>query len=181
MGGFEVRPVTAADVGALAVGRCACGCEEEGPVEGLTVDGRRLPVGAPSNAGEGVFDFAANTDGPWPLPWPEFVRELDRLAAADKERRGRGDVPPSQVSARDLFVMGAWSAMRWTLGTSAKPPFWQGPPVLVSNTVIGRVLGGAGHLAAHGLGDLPWYAEGVRAWLRWITGEIPQIVYPPTQ
>jgi hypothetical protein len=181
VGGFEIRPVTAADVQALAEGRCTCGSEDEGPVEGFTPDGRRLPVGAPSNAGEGVFDFAANTDGPWPLPWSAFVRELDRLAAADKERQKRGDVPPSQVPVRDIFVMGAWSAMRWTLGASAKPPFWQGPPVLVSNAVIERVLGSAGHLATHGLGDLRWYAEGVRAWLRWITGGIPAIAYPPTQ
>lgn len=181
MGGFEIRPVTAADVQALAGGRCTCGSEDEGPVEGLTPDGRRLPVGAPSNAGEWVFDFAANTDGPWPLPWSAFVRELDKLAAADKQRHKRGDVPPSQVPVQDIFVMGAWSAMRWTLGASAKPPFWQGPPVLVSNAVIERVLGSAGHLATHGLGDLRWYAEGVRAWLRWITGGIPAIVYPPRQ
>lgn len=178
MGGIEMRPVTAGDLEALAVGRCTCGCEDDGPGEVLAPGGRPLPVGAPPHVAEMSYDFAANTDGRWKPPWPAFVREMDTLAAANRERFRPGrERPLSQLSPREKFVVGAWSAMTWTLGQTAKPPLWQGPPVLVSNASIGQALQIAEHMTARA--DLHWYAEGVRAWLRWITAEIPQVVYPP--
>jgi hypothetical protein len=179
VGGIEIRPVTAAEVQELASGRCTCGCEVDGPPHGLTPDGRRLPVGAPSDAGEGVFDFAANIDGPWAPSWPAFMREMDRLATAERAVRQAGDPGDADMPARHVFTMGLVTAMRWTLAVTTKPPFWSGPPVLVSNAIVESVRSGAAHLAAGSRGEVRWYAEGVRDWLRWITGGIPQIVYPP--
>jgi hypothetical protein len=182
VGGIEIRPVTGAQVEALAAGRCACGCEGDGPVrEARTLDGRLLPAGAPAHVAEMPQDFAANTDGPWPLPWSAFEREIGKLAAADRQRLGLGEVPLSRLSPLHGFVLGVRSAMEWTLGLAAKPPFWPGPPVLVSDAAIGRALYNAGNVAARGRADLFWYAEGAQAWLRWIAGLVPEIVYPPRQ
>lgn len=180
MGGIEIRPVTAEEVEALAGGQC--GCEDDGPPEAArTLDGRLLPAGAPAQAAEMPQDFAANTDGPWALPWSAFDREMRRLAAVDRERLRVGELPLSRLSALHGFALGVRSAMDWTLGMAAKPPFWPGPPVLVSNAAIARALRNAGNVAARGRADLYWYAEGAQAWLRWITGQASEIVYPQTQ
>ena len=179
MGGFEIRSVMASEVQALASGRGDFGCEDDGPAEALTLDGRVLPVGSPPFVAEMAQDFAANTDGPWAPRWSAFQREMDKLSAVRWERIRAGERPPAQLSAREMFSMGAWAAMEWTLGVKAKPPFWQGPPALVSNVMIGRTLTSAGNVAAHGRAEMRPYAEGVRAWLRWITGQAPEVVYPP--
>lgn len=182
MGGMEIRPVTATEVEELAAGRCSCGCEDDEPVGAVrTRDGRVLPAGAPAHVAEMPQDFAANTDGPWPLPWSAFERELSRLAAVNRERLGFGEVPLSRLPAVHGFVLGAWAAMEWTLGIKAKPPCWPGPPVLVSDAAIGRAVYHAVNVAEHGRADLHWFARGSQAWLEWIAGVTPEIVYPPTQ
>lgn len=182
MGGIEIRPVTGTEVEELAAGRCTCGCEDgRTPEAARTMDGRLLPAGAPAHVAEMPQDFAANTDGPWPLPWSAFEREIGKLAAADRERLRVGEVPLSRLSPLHGFVLGVRSAMEWTLGLAAKPPFWPGPPVLVSDAAIGRALHNAGNVAARGRADLHWYAQGAQAWLLWIAGLESEIVYPPRQ
>jgi hypothetical protein len=175
VGGIEIRPMTAGDLEALEAGRCTCGCQDD--PQGLAPVLREYPLGSPPDVAELEWDYAANMDGRWAPTWDAFEEQIGRLLKADLELMAAGERPPEQLSARELFAIGAWQAMEWTLGQRPKPPMWQGPPMPVCYDIIGLVAEGAERAAQGSV--LPAYAAGVLAWLRWITGQAPEIVYPP--
>jgi hypothetical protein len=174
MGGFEIRPVSAAEFAELMSGRCTCGCSD-----GADAVLAGYPVGAPLDVVGMEFDFAANVDGRWAPSWAAFDVELDRLDAARQAVIARGERPLSALSAGEQFVFGAWAASRWTFGQSEKPPLVSQPGAPVSNDVIALVIGAAERVIA-GPGMAQGFATGVRDWLLWITGQAAAIVYPPT-
>jgi hypothetical protein len=116
MGGFEIRPVTAADLEELLSGRCACGCSAPSPAA------EALLAGYPADVVGMEFDFAANVDGRWAPSWAAFGVELDRLDEARQAVVGAGERPLSALSDGEQFVFGVWAASQWTLGQSQKPP-----------------------------------------------------------
>ncbi len=125
-----------------------------------------------------ALDFAANMDGRWAPTWAAFETELDRLTGLIRELAAAGvDRAPEEFSAREQFVQGMQAAARWTLGQVTRPPLWQGPPVPVCNDVIDLVATEATRVTRV-MPVIRWYAEGVLAWLRWITGRSVVIVYP---
>jgi hypothetical protein len=180
MGGFEIRPVSAADLEELLSGRCECGCSAPTPaVEALLA---RYPVGAPAGVVGMEFDFAANADGRWAPSWAAFEVELDRLDAAQRAVLARGKRPLSALSDGEQFVFGVWAASQWTLGQADKPPLVS-QPAPVSNDVIAVVVAAAERVIRAGSparGPVAQgFAVGVRAWMLWIIGRAPAIVYPP--
>jgi hypothetical protein len=178
VGGFEIRPVTGAEVEALAAGRCTCGCQDI-PDEGLAPVARELPVGAPAWVAGLDLDFAANVDGRWAPSWAAFETQLRRQHAAEQELLRFAGVPPDQAPARVLFTVGVAVAKDWTLGQRDGAPFIRYSPMPVANETVRMVIA-AGEEVVASSAEPSWFAEGALAWLRWITGQAPEVVYPPT-
>lgn len=169
MAPIEVRPVTQADVEAVAAGRwdvvrtvgqdcCAPAGEEDprGPRPAVVAElGRR-----------GVLD-----DGvPWPRElfeladeWERVCRVLGLTLAAAKAGR-----PAEDLQQRERRALGVDAAARWTLGLSPLAPL-NGEPAWVTGAAIRRELAIADAvIPARAPG---WeFATGVVGWLLWVTG-----------
>jgi hypothetical protein len=178
MGGIEIRPVTAAEVEALAAGRCTCGCQDI-PDGELAPVVREFPVGAPAWVAGLPLDFAANIDGRWAPTWTQFETQLRRQHAAEKELLEYADIPPEQAPARVDFTVGVAVAKDWTLGQRDEAPFIRYSPMPVANETVRMVIGAGEEVIAASGAQTPWFAVGALAWLRWITGQAPEVVYPP--
>jgi hypothetical protein len=148
-------------------------------VGGRGVPADRLPVGAPASAGAGSgMDFAANVDGRWAPSWSAFEIELRRLTALMGRVEAAGaNRAPEELTDLEQFVQGVKMAAAWTLGTSSVPPLSGNVPAPVSNAAIARVVANAERVMVR-QPVIRRYAEGVGAWLLWITGQAPEIAYP---
>jgi hypothetical protein len=124
------------------------------------------------------LDFAANMDGRWAPTWAAFETQLRRQTAAEKELVRYKDVPPEQVPPRVVFTCGVAVAKDWTLGQRTEAPFIRYSPMPVANETVRMVIA-AGEEVIAGRAETSWFAVGALAWLRWITGQAPEVVYPP--
>lgn len=177
--GMEVRPVTAAEFEALAAGRCTCGCEDV-PDDERPVAVREYPVGAPAWVAAVDLDFAANIDGQWAPTWAQFDTQVRCQRAAEQEVLAAAGVSPEQMPARVVFSAGVGMAMDWTLGQRDDAPFIRYSPMPVANETVRMVIA-AGEKVIASDAETDWFALGALAWLRWITGQATEIVYPPVQ
>jgi hypothetical protein len=155
---MEFKPVTTQDVRELAA--------------------REYPLGAPPGVESLLLDYAANADGRWAPTWESLQAELATLMAVIEELLSSG-IALATGGGSDLehFVQGMESAASWTLGLKPAPPLSSRSPAPVCDAVIAENLAEAEQVIA-GLPMNRWFAEGVRAWLLWITGECPGIGYP---
>ncbi len=140
---------------------------------GRAVADDRLPLGTPPEAVRSGLDFAANRDGRWAPTWEAFQRELARMTDLLDDLVHAGiDRAPEHFTDREQFVQGVKMTAAWTLGTEAFPPLSGRTATAVSDAAVGQVLAQAERVIVV-QPQIRWYAEGVRAWLRWITGEVP--------
>jgi hypothetical protein len=161
MSPMEFRPVTAEDLD--GTGR--------GPRE-------LAQVSAPAAASDpGSWDFALNPDRPWaPAPYLiglEGVRVIARL----RELRARPwSVRSGDRTRTELFAMGAFSAMCWSLGDTPNRPMDDVPAPVCDAEVAGQLRHSRQVWEAGGDG---WaVAGGVWVWLSWLTGELEAVSFP---
>jgi hypothetical protein len=130
--------------------------------------------------GIGRVDFFANVDGPWLARCrEEFAVELSRLAGQLLEFQAWGqEERMDDLSEREKYVLGVKDAAKWTLGVSRKAPFRPGKTA-VSNAQVAETVDSAQAVSRLNPHFRP-YAEGVKAWLFWLTGTDGALRYPST-
>jgi len=146
------------------------------PIEIRTVTAEdTLGLGAGGHARQRSM-FAVNVDGPWPRREDELAAERVRL----EERMGvgrtaGGNRPSKAFTPAERFVAGARDASRWTFGCSPMAPF-SDQARSVSFAAVAEVVAVAERLLT-GPPAVRHYADGVRAWLLWITGGVAVMEY----